>query len=104
MSWYSVGIAWVVLGLIEVCAIEVAARSSNVDSPLSQGSPLSSIGFTLALIVAAPFVFLFAVGVYVQMLWQGRIPITNQIWWRARATKLMTSPIHVRLGKRFSFK
>lgn len=64
MSWYSVAIAWVVLGLVEVCAMELAYRSSDGggDGPLSQKSLLSSIGLSAALIVGAPFLLLFAFG------------------------------------------
>jgi hypothetical protein len=92
MSWYSVAIAWVVLGLVEVCAMELAYRSSDGggNGPLSQESLLSSIGLSAALIVGAPFVLLFAFGVCLQMLWQGRVPITNRIWWPARAAKFIT--------------
>jgi hypothetical protein len=92
MSWYSVGIAWVGLGLVGVCAMELASRSSDGGGhgPLSQGSVESSIGFNAALIAGAPFLFLFAFGVCLQMLWQGSVPLTNRIWWPARAAKFIT--------------
>jgi hypothetical protein len=90
MSWYSVSIAWVALGLVEICAIEIASRSSGGAGPLSRGSVESSIGVSVALIAGAPFLFLFASGVCLQILWQGSVPLTNRIWWPARAAKFIT--------------
>jgi hypothetical protein len=83
-----VGITWAALGLVTVCGIELADRSYGRRGPLSQAKLLSSIGYSGALIVGAPFLLLLSVGVCCQMLWQGRIPTTNRIWWPARAAKL----------------
>jgi hypothetical protein len=58
--------------------LELAPRSSNGRGPLSQERLLSSIGLGAPLIAGASLLFLFALGVCLQILWQGRVPLTNR--------------------------
>ena len=90
--WQWAGIAWLATGLAVVCTIELASRSADTPGPLSQASILSSIAFSAALILAALFLILFILGVCLQILWRGRIPITYGVWWPARAAKFDVSP------------
>jgi hypothetical protein len=85
--WQCLGIAWFILGLAIIAAIELAARSSDSEGPLSSGKPAASIVYCAVLIIGAPLVALFGLGICAQVLWQGRIPITNRVWWPARAVE-----------------
>lgn len=92
MNWWEwLAVAWVATGLFVICAIELASRSAGDRGPLSQERILHSIGFCAALIVGALFVVLYSLGICCQMLWQGRVPITNRVWWSARAAKFSKS-------------
>jgi len=86
--WQWAGIAWLATGLAVVCA----SRSAGTDGPLSQESILSSIALSAALILGAPFLLLFILGVCFQMLWRGSIPIISRDWWPARAAKFAVPP------------
>jgi hypothetical protein len=90
--WQWAGIAWLATGLAVVCIIELASRSADKPGPLSQASILLSIAFCVALILGAPFLLLFIFGVCFQMLWQGRIPLSNRVWWPARAATFDVRP------------
>jgi hypothetical protein len=82
------------MGLAVVCTIELASRSADTLGPLSQASILSSIAFSAALILGAPFLLVFILGVCFHILWRGRVPIINRIWWPARAAKFDVCPRH----------
>jgi hypothetical protein len=81
-------ISWLALGLLSVAVIEIASRGSNTDGPLSQSNAHESIFFTLALIVGAPVLAIYALGISAQTLWEGRIPVSGKEWWPARARRM----------------
>jgi hypothetical protein len=90
--WQWAGIAWLATGLAVVCAIELLSRLADTRGPLSETSILLSIALSAALILGTPFLLLFILGVCFEMLWRGRIPITNGVWWPARAAKFDVAP------------
>ena len=90
--WQWAGIAWLATGLAVVCTVEFLSRSADTPGPLSEASILLSIALSAALILGAPFLLLFVLGVCFEMLWRGRIPITNGVWWPARAAKFDVPP------------
>ena len=78
--WQWGGIAWIVLGLALVAVFALKTE-------LLRGKPLFSIGVSGFLVATAPFVFLYGLGLCCQSLWEGRIPISNHVWWPARSAK-----------------
>ena len=78
---------WFAWGALSAVVIEIAARHSNTDGPLSQSSFVASTSYTLALIVGGPVLAIFALAASMQTLWRGRIPLTNKVWWPARARR-----------------
>jgi len=85
--WQWLVLGWAVLGIFTVLIIEIASRRSETKGPLSQDRILWSLGYSIALIVGAPFLLLFSIGVSANVLWQGQIPIIGRAWWPARAAK-----------------
>lgn len=85
ISWHWFGIFWLMLGVVCIAAIELAARSSASKGPLSQAELVPSIAYCAALIAGAPLLWLFGLGISVQLLWRGRVPISNRVCWDARA-------------------
>jgi hypothetical protein len=79
--WQWLGLCWIVLGVGLIAFLEQAASLSDEGiGPLV----LSSTVF----VVGAPFIVIWILGVCIQILWQGRIPITGRVWWPARAEAL----------------
>lgn len=85
--WEVLGIAWIALGVIIVCAFELMSRLSHQESFLLRGSLLSSLGTSAAFIFGAPFVLLYVTRISAKILWEGRVPVTKRIWWPARAAQ-----------------
>lgn len=81
-------LSWLALGLLSVAVIEIDARRSNWDGPLSQPNAVESTFFTLALIVGAPLLAIYVLALPAQKLWEGRIPASGQGWWPARACRM----------------
>jgi hypothetical protein len=82
--WQWGGIAWIVLGLALVAVFAL-------ETELLRGKPLPSIAVSGFLVATAPFIFLYGLlyglGLCCQSLWEGRIPISNHVWWPARSAK-----------------
>jgi hypothetical protein len=86
MSWgLWLGISWLVLGVTIVAASEIATRRSGTQGLIFDEDLVTLAGVCAAIIIGAPLVVLFCIGVCAQIFWQGRVPITDQVWWRARA-------------------
>jgi hypothetical protein len=77
--WLTVGIAITVANSIQ------ERRHKGLD--LFESSFLEKAAFHLILIFGAPVIVLFSVAVGVQMLWEGRVPITDWSWWPKRAKR-----------------
>ena len=86
--WEWTIIGWIATGLAVIAMIELASRSGSGRGPLSQERALSSVAYSTALIVGAPLIVIYSGGICIQMLWGGRLPISNRIWWPARAANV----------------
>lgn len=78
---------WLALGLFTVAAIEIAARRSRTDGPLSQDSIAASIGLTLALAIIAPAMAIYVLALSPKILWEGRLPGVDIDWWPTRVRR-----------------
>lgn len=84
----TVGVCWLAFGVLTVAVIVRPFRSGDKRGLLSEYSRTELAIYTVALIVGAPALILFALAVSAKMLWQGRIPLTDATWWPARARQI----------------
>jgi hypothetical protein len=89
--WEWLGSSWLVIGVSLIICIELVTRADESTGPLSQDRLLSSVAYSAALLAGAPVLVLYSLSICAQILWQGRIPISNRVWWSARARNTAAS-------------
>ena len=100
--WIWIGLIWVMLGVATVIGIEIAERSADGEGPLSIYRPVRSLLYSAALITGAPFLTAFALAVCGKFLWEGKIPLVDEVWWQSRAERF-GAPRHDTGPKRAAF-
>lgn len=89
MPWWPwLYFTWLLLGCVGLLVAKLTLRVSGTHDPLTLDHDWpTAIGAGFALVLAGPMVLLFMVGLCVKSISEGRIPVTNRVWWRARARK-----------------
>ncbi len=86
--WTWIGSIWVMLGIAMVIADKIASPLSDKHGPHSPCRPAESLLYAVALIVGVPFIAAFALAVCGKIIWEGKIPLVDGIWWQSRARQV----------------
>ena len=94
MTWWPwLSCTWLALGTGGILTAKLAIRASGSSDPLSLDDGWRvTVGAGLVLILAGPMLALFMLGLCIQTICKGRIPISDRVWWQSWAMKFPDVP------------